>query len=219
MHKTASLVELYNGGGLEIHSKGDLTKTGAGTLQILAEAEGLVEAESFVISSGRLDYKGFFKGSLIVTSEDSQATFSPGNSVGTANVNGNVIIENGIALFEFGEYSEDDDSDHDVLNITNGRFSVEPNMIMLDFGNGSAQSWAIEGNEYLLVSGGGFSNGDYTSLLNNYSNVFKLYGKGGNLYLGLEVPEFDPEPVPEPSTWALLVLGVAALFLRKRVRS
>ena len=29
----------------------------------------------------------------------------------------------------------------------------------------------------------------------------------------------DPNAVPEPSTWALLVLGVIALFLRKRVRS
>lgn len=205
---------------LVIQGSGKLSKSGAGTLQILAEANGLVGAESIVVSSGRLDYKGYFTGNVKVAAENNESDpiFSPGNSVGDANVTGNVIIDNGIILFEFGSYPGSD-SNHDVLNITNGRFSAGEGMINLYFESGDVESWAAEEKfEYLLVSGAGLGNGEYTSMLNpEFTDYFKLLGKNGNLYLVDTSP--IPEPVPEPATWALLILGaVGALYFRKRVR-
>ena len=47
-----------------ITSAGKITKTGDGTLQLCTAAEGLVNASSFVVSSGRLDMKEYFSGTL-----------------------------------------------------------------------------------------------------------------------------------------------------------
>ena len=84
-----------------------------------------------------------------------------------------------------------------------------------------------DGGEYKLVSDEGFTNRDYSTLLEDkYDGVFELWGKyGDGLYLvGLGAGPIPPGPgpgsgVPEPSTWALLALGVLALLLRKRVRN
>ena len=38
--------------------------------------------------------------------------------------------------------------------------------------------------------------------------------RSGNVYTIRGI--YDPNAVPEPSTWALLVLGIVVLFLRKR---
>ena len=57
--------------------------------------------------------------------------------------------------------------------------------------------------------------GDYTYLLRNYTDMFELQGvKGKGIYLvGLGAPVI----VPEPSTWAIMVLSAAGLlFWRKR---
>ena len=63
------------------------------------------------------------------------------------------------------------------------------------------------------------SEGDYSSLLGNYTDLFGLLGKSDGLYL-IAGSGPGPEPgsgVPEPSTWALLVLGaVGMLFWRKQ---
>ncbi len=197
---------------LAVQGSGVIEKTGDGTLQILAEAEGLVCAESFVVSSGRLDYKGYYTGALEVGGSGAEAIFSPGNSVGDANVKGDVKIRNnGIALFEFGEYPGDD-SNHDVLYITDGDFSAGNNMIRLYFENADADDWSYEGCKYLLVSGAGLPGGDYTSWLDNYTDLFSLLSEENNLYLVYPLPE----PIPEPSTWALLLLGVAGLMYWRR---
>ena len=212
-------------GELAIQSEGVVTKTGDGTLQILAESEGLVSAESFVISSGRLDYQGYFEGNLIVASEngDSLPEFSPGNSVGTAIVDGSVIINNGIALFEFGEYRDRANSpNHDVLEFADGgSFSAGANSIKLYFENDDLTSWAVKDSEYQIVKLNGFigqdsEEVDLNELLGNYSLYFDLKGRPDGLYLiGRGEPDFNA--IPEPSTWALLILGAAGLmYTRKR---
>ena len=91
-------------------------------------------------------------------------------------------------------------------------------MIELYFENGDAQAWAdsLDDTGYRLVADDGFSTGDYSSWLNNYADLFGLTGRTDGLYL---VAAASPEPgsgVPEPSTWALLTLGIVVLFLRKR---
>lgn len=213
---------------------GTIEKTGPGALQVYTAAEGAVKAESFVISSGRVDYQGYFDsylGSGIDVKDG--ATFSPGLSdsgtIGEAILKSPIILESGSTiLFEFGSYSGSD-SNHDVLtidkNARNDSVQFKPqtdSFIELNFLAGAAEQWAEKGAKYLLVAderigpnpgASQIIDGDYTYLLANYLNMFELQGVAGEgIYLvGLG------KPLPEPSTWALLILGAAGLlYWRKR---
>ena len=199
-----------------ISGTGKIVKSGNGVLRFNNEnADGSVKADSFAVNSGRLDYKGFFEGNIEIVG----GTLSPGNSVGTLTVTGNVSVINGTALFEFDPYGSDS---YDVLNILgeNASFAAGDSMIQLYFENeADAKAWAenIDENGYRLVADDDFSDRDYSSWLYNYTNLFGLTGRGGD---GLYLVAASPEPgsgVPEPSTWALLALGAAGLlFWRKR---
>ena len=214
---------------------GQIVKTGAGTLQFDAD-ENSFDAKDLVLAEGRLDFKGTMNGNITV----SNGVFSPGNSVGTTNISGNVVItDSGKALFEFSPYNNGE-GEFDVLNIVNGTaenaFTVDDNMIQmiqLQFvSEEDASFWAdaLENDPtggYKLVSDEGFTSlGDLSSWLDNNYDLFGLEGRTDGLYLiGLGAgpgPGPGPGPgsgVPEPSTWALLALGVVVLFLRKRVRN
>ncbi|MBQ3350858.1 MAG: autotransporter-associated beta strand repeat-containing protein [Thermoguttaceae bacterium] len=186
-------------------------KSGAGTAQFDAGANEL-SVKEFLVAGGRLDVKEYLNGDVLVNG----GVFSPGNSVGTLNVTGNVSVVDGKALFEFDSYN---DNKFDVLNILGdgNSFTAGDGMIELYFENGDADAWAADGAEYLLVSDEGFTAGTYDSWLSNYTSLFGLTGKADGLYL---VALASPEPgsgVPEPSTWALLALGVIGLmYWRKR---
>lgn len=209
---------------------GDILKTGEGRLKINTEQlpEDLhFTADIFVVASGRLDLKGYMLGSIEVYND---SIFSPGNSVGTSNIDGNITfksnesgVSNGVALFEFGEYADGAEAgiDYDLFIMENGgTFTADNGVILLDFTNYDEDSWAKEGNVFQLVSGGGFDdNVDYNPWLGNMTDLFKLEGRS-NDGLYLVSIKAAPEPgsgVPEPSTWALLALGAAGLmFWRKR---
>ena len=131
-------------------------------------------------------------------------------------------------LFEFSAYNAAD-PEFDTLTIANnGAFVIDENSIIkLYFENNDANLWAAEGAEYKLVSDEGFADGNYDSLLaDDFGGIFSLQGKYGNgLYLiGLGAGPIPPGPgpdpgsgVPEPSTWALLILGaMGMLYMRKR---
>ena len=135
------------------------------------------------------------------------------------NVTGNVVVDSGIALFEFDSF---DEGTFDVLNIVNGTtenaFTAGNGTIELSFLNDDADAWAASGDAYKLVSDDGFQIGDFTSwLTDDFGGLFGLEGRADGLYL---VAAASPEPgsgVPEPSTWALLALGAAGLlYWRKR---
>ena len=183
-------------------------KSGAGTAQFDAGA-GELCVKDFTVSGGRLDVKEYLTGNVLVNG----GVLSPGNSVGTLNVTGNVSVVDGKALFEFNNDS------FDVLNILGegNSFTAGDGMIELYFGAEGPDAWAVDGAEYQLVSDEGFTAGNYDSWLANYTTLFGLTGKSDGLYL---VTLASPEPgsgVPEPSTWALLVLGAfGLLYFRKR---
>ena len=203
-----------------------ILKTGYGTLIIFADEQNKVVADTFTVSASELDFKGYYEGDLEVIND---AIFSPGNSIGEAYVTGNVSFitgtadSNGYAYFEFGEFTGADEN-HDVLVLSaSSLFNAddEAGVVLVDFVKEDAEDWASAGVDYLLVANGAFEDGkDYTSWLTpTLTDLFGLEGRADCLYLiGLASPE-PGSGVPEPSTWALLALGVIVLFLRKRVRS
>ena len=197
-------------------------------LKLYAGANNKVTADSLTVSSGELDFKGYFAGNIEVFNG---SVFSPGNSIGEADITGDITFtsatadSNGVAWFEFGEYADGAEAgvDYDLFVMqSNGTFTADDGVILLDFANHDADSWAAVGNEFQLVSGGGFdANVDYNPWLGNMTDLFKLEGRTADgLYLiGIKAAPEPGSGVPEPSTWALLALGVVVLFLRKRVRN
>ena len=201
-----------------------IEKTGEGTLKIRAESPSSVTADRFAVSAGELDFRGDYNGDLFVANG---ATLSPGNSIGDMTVYGNVTMDVGATgLFEFSAYNAAD-PEYDTLTIANnGAFVIDENSIIkLYFENNDASLWAAEGAQYKLVSDDGFASGtiDLSDLLANFNELFGLEGRTDGLYLiGLGAGPIPPGPepgsgVPEPSTWALLILGaMGLLYMRKR---
>ena len=199
-----------------------IEKTGSETLKIYTGAEGLVEAQSFVISSGRIDLKGFMAGSITI--ED--AVFSPGNSIGEATFTDDFILGSAASmlLMEIGGENPDQ---NDSL-IAGGDLQFNDGLIYL----------ALTGNNTLnhddtftaVLSGSssgddGFAE-DLLSLVRSYNftdleyvQLDESYGEEYKDKFAIRGRYVDPNVVPEPSTWALLALGVAGLmYWRKRTR-
>ena len=199
-------------------SGGKVVKTGKGQLMIKADGSQFT-ANDFAVEAGELDFKGDYNGNLEIKSG---ATLSPGNSVGDLTVIGNIVLDAGaMGLFEFGTYNADQDlQEFDTLTVDgDGSLTLAADsIIQLYFENGDAALWAKEGATYQLVADNGFAadTTDLSDLLGNYQTLFALQGRTDGLYLiGLGAP--DPNAVPEPSTWALLILGVVGLiYFRKR---
>ena len=180
-----------------------ITKTGDETLQIYTGADGLVDAQSMVISSGRLDLKGYMTNSITV---DSGAVFSPGNSVGEATVGGDFILNAGAKLL-----MEQDETGMDTLIANN--FVIDENAIV-EYLFTSVQPGAT----YEIFNDPNglqepYSNADYWSsfLTPGDDYYWNITVVGNSVYASV-----DANAVPEPSTWALLALGVIVLFFRKR---
>ena len=200
----------------KIAGTGQIVKTGEGTLQICTESAGLVDASSFVVSSGRLDMKEYFKGTLDV---EAGATLSPGNSVGTLTVDGTYLLDKfGTLLLEVGK--------NDQGAIVIDQLFVNGNAT---FESGSIIDITLDPSSS-LVGGDEFSSVIITA--NNAESIFDDVQAAIRSYYftdltvtrsGNEISlsgRLDPNAVPEPSTWALLVLGVIALaYMRKRVRN
>ena len=188
-----------------------IVANGEGTFQIYTGAEGQVDAQSLTVSSDRVDLKGYMTGSITV---NEGSIFSPGNSVGEAVLGGSFILNAAAILL-----MEQDSTGMDKL--TASSFEIDPNAI-LELTVGAAIPGATydiifqkNGDAAVDFTGDQATDDFWNSLLTSESAYYWTLSVKNNVVSA----KLDANAVPEPSTWALLALGVIVLFLRKRVRS
>ena len=207
----------------KIFGTGQVIKTGEGTLKLCAlyaEADKMIDVQSLTVSSGRVDIKECFYGQLIVQSD---ATFSPGNSVGSLEIGdgtyggGFILNEAGAELLmEIGGASA---ANNDIL-IVDGDITLGNNAIItlamtddctLGLGESFTAILSAENSSALNVLNY-IQTSDFTDL-----KYVQLEGGAYNGRYAITGRRLNANEIPEPSTWALLILGVAGmLYWRKR---
>ncbi len=183
----------YLHGNFTVYENGLMTiKKGSDTATIKSSSnDGVMdllinkaeEVETISISSGRIDIKGCIDASIELQND---ATFSPGNSVGHVDIDGDFILNAGTTLL-----IEMDATGIDTMAATS-----------FDLDNGTI-SFTLSDE----IPGGA----TYDILTEYYT--LALAGPTNNIVRF----SIDRNAVPEPSTWALLILGAAGLlYVRKR---
>ena len=192
--------ETYNYNG-SVANNVNIVKTGAGTQQFNL-AQDATFAKEILVTNGRLDMKEYYTGLLTVKSG---GVFSPGNSIGTLNLAGDFNLDGGTLLMEI------DSTGSDQLIVT-GRLNLGDNSsILLDFVNGLSPN-----EEFAVVlDADNSADLDVLSFVDSSYFSYLSYENGSGLWV--LSGKVDANAVPEPSTWALLTLGVfSLLFWRKR---
>ena len=197
---------------------GDILKTGEGRLKINYDNDNSevvkFDVDNFTVSSGQVDIKGYMYSTLSV--EGPNAVFSPGNSVGDAVFGGGFILKEGATLLIEQEDDRIDTLTASSFNIDSNSFieltadSLQPGVDYPIIVNSSGDFGEVDGVDYSDPS---FWNGLLTPESANYWNLNVV---GNTVYATANAPAAG---VPEPSTWALLLLGAAGLlYVRKRTR-
>lgn len=189
-----------------IAGSGTLLKTGDGTLALDGTDEHPITASALTVQGGSLLFKGLYTGNLTVKDG---TLFSPGNSVGTLEMAGDFLAESGSTLL-----FEQDATGMDQLIIRSGGTLNVADDAILDL----AMNNPVSGTYQLVTSEDGLA-GKYatsefwTSLLSpEQAYYWNLNIDGNVLYASI-----DANAIPEPATWALLLLGVfGLLYTRKR---
>ncbi|MSU23622.1 MAG: PEP-CTERM sorting domain-containing protein [Opitutus sp.] len=180
-------------------------------------------------SGGVLGGAGFISGALVL---NSGATLAPGNSPGTLTVGPTTMASAAIFAFDINNAVGIAGTNWDLLSISGAlNFTATPaapltlNLtslttantagLLTNFNAATAFSW-----QFVSTTGGitGFSAGAFQYNTSQFQNSLAggSFGvsqsvDGKNLFLNFS-------PVPEPSTWALLVTGLGALALTTRRR-
>ncbi len=127
---------------------------------------------------------------------DYTATLSPGNSIGTLTINGDVIIgDYGVLSIEVSGAQSD-------LLVVDGDLNLSSLLNSLEiFGT-------LAGGEYIIASYSGSLTGEFANLPILPSGYTLDYGTGFNSFITLAIPE--------PTSLAMLGLGALALLKRRR---
>ncbi|MBR5160634.1 MAG: PEP-CTERM sorting domain-containing protein, partial [Thermoguttaceae bacterium] len=157
---------------------------------------------SLDITSGRLDIKGDLTSSLTVKE---RATFSPGNSVGTLFLDGDFTAEPWSTLF-----IEQDENGIDQLIVrSGGTVNIDDNAVLelLMTNPVPNATYTIIDSEDGLT--GKYATSDFWNglLTSGSAYYWNMSVDGNKVYATI-----DPNAVPEPSTWALLILGAMGLL-------
>ena len=190
----------------------EVEKTGDGTLKLCFDAQNAVDIGSLTVSSGRVDIKGYMQGGITIN----DAVFSPGNSIGEATFGGGFILNDAGSelLMEIGGQNTDQ---NDSL-IAGGNIELNNGLIYLDLADNSQLKGGDTFTAILYGSNSG-EDGFAENLLSHVSSYYFTdldYVPLGNGVYAI-TGTLDANAVPEPSTWALLALGVAGLlYVRKR---
>lgn len=183
------------------------SKSGNGVMDLMYEAKGGVSEESIFISSGRIDITGCMEATIKV---ESDAAFSTG-TVGRLETTGDFVAVTGaLLIFEQGANSYDQliannvtisrDTDFDLTRFTSFPPGSYYDIIIANGTLNVDLAWVEKIKVFITPYNG-------TALIHNVNTV---------RLLSLLDP-IDPNEVPEPSTWALMVLGAAGLmYWRKR---
>lgn len=183
---------------------GTVLKTGAGTLQINNDNyDESVQSGVINAQDGRLDAKGVYEGTFVI---DAPAIFSPGNSVGTFKTDVFKLNAGATLLMEQDATGMD--------KLIASTFDIDDDAI-IEFAFTSLQPGAT----YEIFNDPEGLEGQYADV--NFWSSF--LSPADAYYWNLSVDAFsvfasvDSNAVPEPSTWALLILGAAGLlYWRKK---
>ncbi len=194
--------ETYNYTG-SVANNISIVKTGEGTQQFNL-AQDATFAKEILVNNGRLDMKEYYTGLLTVKSG---GVFSPGNSIGSLTVNGDFNLDGGTLLMEI------DSTGSDELIINGGYLNLNSGNIVLQFLDGMSPN-----EEFAVVIDAPNSRDlDVLSLIDSYYFTNLHYGFNDDAGLWMLSGKVDANAIPEPSTWALLVLGaLGLLYWRKR---
>ncbi len=190
-----------------IAGSGTILKTGSGTLALNGTDDNPITANSMTVNEGSLLFKGYYTGDLTIKDG---TLFSPGNSVGTLIIDGDFTAESGSTLL----FEQDSTGIDQLIILSGGTINIADDAILE-----LAMTSPVPGATYPLIDAADGLSGKYatddfwTGILSPSSGYYwNLYVDGNTLYASI-----DANAVPEPSTWALLVLGaMGLLYWRKR---
>ena len=195
-----------------------ITKTGDGTLKIFSKDSDPSTAANFIVDAGELDFKGKYVGGMEL---NSGAVLSPGNSIGILTLDGTALdpgastltMHPGSTLLMEVAGPEPDDNDQLIVL---GALTIEDGAIINMALTGN-YSWApYETFESIIKAEGTSEEIIERALTSSYfTGLDAILQADGSTYIITGYA--DPNAVPEPSTWALLILGAAGLlYFRKR---